>query len=398
MIERKPFSNTPAEELYGRIKRFQERLLASNIQAALVVQKADLYYFSGTTQDAHLLIPAEGEPLLMARKSFERAMEDSELKEIVPVKSFKDIAANVLGRFNGSGRIGMEFDVLPVNNYYRYKKILEPLEIVDVSGLIRETRMIKTPYEIERLKEAANYSMAMFAEVPKILKEGMTEIELAAELEYFLGKSGGNQFARIRAFNQEPAIHILSGWNAAYPSYFDGPTGGTGINISASQGAGHKKIARNEPVLIDYDPVLNGYMLDHTRIFSLGALSEKLNHAHQTALSIKRMFAKEARPGVDGKDLYSKALEMAQQAGLAAHFMGYKDQVSFIGHGVGLELDELPVIARNYPLILQPGMVIAVEPKFVFPGEGTVGIEDTFLVTESGVEQFTTMDDAIQVL
>ena len=151
-------------------------------------------------------------------------------------------------------------------------------------------------------------------------------------------------------------------------------------------------------MLIDYDPVLNGYMLDHTRIFSLGALSEKLNHAHQTALSIKRMFAKEARPGVDGKDLYSKALEMAQQAGLAAHFMGYKDQVSFIGHGVGLELDELPVIARNYPLILQPGMVIAVEPKFVFPGEGTVGIEDTFLVTESGVEQFTTMDDAIQVL
>ncbi|MDD4238418.1 MAG: Xaa-Pro peptidase family protein [Desulfotomaculaceae bacterium] len=397
MTEQNQTSCTPRGELYERIEKFQERLRTADIQAALIVQKADLFYFSGTCQDAHLFIPAQGEPLLMVRKSYERALEDSTLDKIIAVRSFKDIGSNIAGRSNGKGRLGMELDVLTVNLFSRYKKILEPLEIVDVSGIIREIRMIKTPSEIEYLKAAANLTAEMFSEIPNFIKEGMSEIELSGKIELFL-RVRGNQYPRIRGFNQELSIHILSGWNSAYPGYFDGPTGGTGLNPSSPLGSGYKKIGRNEPILIDYGPVINGYMVDHTRIFSIGPLSDKLTEAHNTSLEIKRMFVKEAKPGVDGKDLYNIALGMAEKSGFAKHFMGYGQSVNFIGHGVGIELDELPVIAKNYPIIMQPGMIIALEPKFIFPGEGTVGIEDTFMVTESGVEQFTRLDDSIQIL
>ncbi|TEB05997.1 putative peptidase [Pelotomaculum schinkii] len=396
MTEQKQTSCTPREELYERIGKFQERLRKAGIQAALVVQKADLFYFSGTCQDAHLLIPTQGEPLLMVRKSYERALEDSALEKIIAVRSFKDIGSNIAGMLTGNGKIGMELDVLPVNLFSRYKKMLEPLEIVDVSGVIREIRMIKTPYEIDCLRDAASLTAEMFAEIPNFIEEGMTEIELSGKIELFL-RVRGNQYPRIRAFNQELSIHILSGWNAAYPSYFDGPTGGSGVNSSSPIGSGYKKIGRNEPILIDYGPVLNGYMVDHTRIYSFGPLSDKLMEAHNTALEIKRRIAREAKPGLDGKDLYDIAIGMAEQSGFAQHFMGYG--VSFIGHGVGLELDELPVIARNYSIKMQPGMTIALEPKFIFPDEGTVGIEDTFLVTENGLEPFIpALDDAIQIL
>lgn len=396
MTEQNQTSCAPRVELYERIGKLQKRLRETGIEAALIVQKADLFYFSGTAQDAHLLVPAQGEPLLMARKSYERALEDSALEKIVAVRSFKDIGNNVAGMVPGNGRIGMELDVLPVNLFSRYKKILGELEIVDVSGIIREIRMIKTPYEIELLKTAAALTSEMFTEMPGFIKEGMTEIELSGRIELFL-RLRGNQYPRIRAFNQELSIHILSGWNSAYPSYFDGPTGGRGVSSSSPIGSGYKKIGRNEPILIDYGPVIDGYLVDHTRIYSFGSLSDKLMAAHNTALEIKRRIIKEAKPGVDGKDLYDIAVGMAEQSGFGKQFMGYG--VSFIGHGVGLELDELPVLAKNYSIKMQPGMIIALEPKFIFPDEGTVGIEDTFIVTENGLEPFLpNLDDAIQIL
>lgn len=398
MMEKNQTKYTPRGELYGRIERFQERLREADIQAALILQKADLFYFSGTCQDAHLLIPAHGEPLLMVRKSFERALEDSALDKIIAVRSLKDISSSIAGVIKGKGRIGLELDVLTANLFFRYKKLLEPLEIVDVSGTIREIRMIKTPYEIECLKESARLTTEIFREIPNLIKEGMTEIELAARIDLFMRVRGHHGTARSRAFNNDSPPHILSGWNSAYPSFFDGPTGGAGLGPSLPVGPSFKKIGRNEPILIDFTTVLNGYMVDNTRIFSIGPLSDKLVEAYNTSLEIKRRFVKEAKPGSDGKELYHIALSMAEKSGFAGHFMGYGNSVSFVGHGVGVELDELPVIAKNINIVLQPGMVFALEPKFIFPDEGTVGIEDTFVVTESGLEQFTTLDDSIRIL
>lgn len=398
MIDKHRDSYTPRGELYDRIAKLQEHLRAAGIQAALIVQKTDLFYFSGTCQDAHLLVPAQGEPLLMARKSFARTLEESSLENINAVQSFKDIGKSIHTVLRGNGRIGLELDVLPVMQYLKYKEMLEPLVIVDVSEIIREIRMVKSPYELEYLKIAARLTTEVFHEIPNMIHEGMTELALSCRIDQFLRERGNQSFFRVRAFNQEPAMHVLSGWNAAYPSFFDGATGGSGLNPCYPQGAGLKKIGRNEPILIDFATVLNGYMVDHTRIFSIGPLPGKLAEAHNAALEIKRRLIKEATPGSDGKNLYDIALGMAQNAGFGEHFMGCENSVNFVGHGVGLELDELPVIAKNRHVNLKQGMILALEPKFVFPGEGTVGVEDTYIVTENGLEQFTALDDAIQIL
>jgi Xaa-Pro aminopeptidase len=390
---------TPREELYGRIERFQKRLQSDDIAGALIVQNADLFYFSGTCQDAHLFIPTQGEPLLMVKKSYDRALRESALNNITSVRSMEDIRRGITGVLKNKGRVGLELDVLPATLFLRYKDMLDPVDVVDVSEAIRETRMIKTPYEIECLKKSACLSTEMFREVPNILKEGMTEVGLASRIEYFLREKGHQGALRVRAFNQEAFMgHLASGWSSAYPSFFNGPTGGTGVNPSFPQSAGFKRICRNEPVLVDYATVVNGYMVDHTRIFSIGPLSDKLVKAHNTSLVIKRRIIKETRPGTQGTDLFNIACDIAEISGFTEQFMGYGAGVSFIGHGIGLELDELPVIAKNYKIILQPGMVFALEPKFVFPGEGAVGVEDTFVLNEEGLEQLTGVDDEIQVL
>lgn len=387
---------TPKEELFKRVDLLQKRLRTAGIQAALIVQNADLLYFSGMCQDAHLFIPAQGEPLLMVRKSFERALEESALDSIIPIQSYKDISNTITSVLQNKGRIGLELDVLPANLFFRYKKMLAPLEIADVSGAIREIRMIKSPYEIECMKECIRVTEEMYHEIPNLIQEGMSEIELTSKLELLMRAKGNQGNPRMRAFNQEAPPHVLSGRNSAYPSFFDGPTGGAGLSPAFPQGPGFKTIGRNEPILVDFSAVINGYVVDHTRIFSIGPLSGKLVEAHSAALEIKRTFIKEMKPGANGKDFYDIACSIAEKAGFADNFMG--KGVHFVGHGLGLELDELPVIAKNHQVTLQAGMVLALEPKFVFPGEGTVGVEDTFILTDSGLMQLNSLDDSIKVL
>lgn len=388
---------TPREELYHRIKRFQELLLNNDVDGALIIQKADLFYFSGTCQNAHLFIPAQGEPVLMVRKSLKRAREESALDNINDLRGLDELFKTIAARLNGRGKVGLEMDVLPANLFLKYKKHLFPLEVVDISKFIRETRIIKSPYEIDRLKDSAKLNFEMFSGVSDILREGMTEVELAGKLESLYREKGHQGAIRMRGFNQEIFYgHLMSGWNLSHPSFFDGPTGGTGLNPSYPQSAGFKKIGGNEPIMVDYVGVYNGYMVDQARIFCIGELSGKLVGAYEAALKIKAQIVKNALPGANGKDLYEIAGNIAAESGYRQYFMGFEDRVSFIGHGVGIELDELPVIAKNFNIILQPGMVFALEPKFIFPDEGAVGIEDTFVVTESGLEQITYFDEAIQ--
>ncbi len=391
-------ASIPYDELSHRISRFQRQLQDHDIGGALIVQRADLFYFSGTGQNAHLFIPAQGEVTLLVKKNLERARRESSLPNITRMESFSQFAKFIDAAFKPGERIGLELDVLPANLYFRYQKILAGFDTVDISPLVRTMRAVKTHYEIDLIRGAATLSEAVFSFARETLREGISEVELAGFLEAFARARGHQGAVRMRGFNQEMFFgHIMAGGNAAVPSFFEGPTGGSGLNPSYPQGAGMNLIKRNQPILVDYVTVVNGYMVDQTRVFSLGNLHLELNKAFETALRIKQALIPMGKPGALGSNLYQAAVELAHEAGLAAHFMGYGEQIRFIGHGVGIELDEMPVIACNVDQLLEEGMVFALEPKFVFPGLGVVGIEDTFLVGPKRLESLTTFEDRPQL-
>jgi Xaa-Pro aminopeptidase len=389
----------PREETDSRIWRFQESLAKNGFDAALIVQHADLYYFSGTAQDAHLLVPSQGEPLLLVKKSLERAKQDCSLSRISPINGMSDLKETVNSHCGKLGRLGMELDVLPVNKYLRYRELFPESEITDVSPLIRRIRMVKSAHELELMGKAAVMNLALYEKVSEFLEEGISELEFAGRLEAYYRTLCHQGLVRLRSFNQEVFYgHVMSGANLAVPSSTVGPTGGPGANASLPQGAGTKIIERNEPVQVDYVGVYRGYQVDQARTFYLGRPPDRLAKVHEIALEIQQAVAEKGVPGARAEDLYELALRMADKAGLSEGFMGHAAPVSFVGHGVGIELDEFPVLGRRSPHILEEGMTIAVEPKFIFPGEGLAGIENTFAVTNNGMEKITLFDDAIQIV
>jgi len=394
-------SATPASELQNRIVQLQDRLLQNEVQAALIVQKTDLYYFSGTSQQGWLYVPDTGEPILMVFKEFERAQQESQLANVVSLASPKKIPDQLrqLG-LPLPAVLGMELDVLPVNLFFMYQKIFSGAKIVDVSTEIRLVRAVKSAYEIDLIRKACALSDQVASRVPELLVPGKTEVQLAGEIEAYARSLGHQGIVRMRLWGSELFYgHLMSGSSAAVPSYLASPTGGQGVSGLIGQGAGYKKIGRNEPILVDYVFALNGYISDHTRIFSLGPLADELIEAHEAMLAIQDEVKKLAVPGVLTGDLYEQMVALAEQKGFGENFMGVGDRrIRFTGHGVGLELDEFPFIAKGQTLPLAAGMIIALEPKAIFPGKGVVGIENTHLVTGQGLESLTTLAEHIRII
>lgn len=386
---------TPQSELEQRVAKLQKSLKQHDIDGAVIVQNADLFYFAGTIQRSHLFIPSEGKPVLMVKKNLERAQEESAMEHITGLDSLKDFHSVL--RTYGYGpfkTLGFELDVLPANHYRRYQQLVAPAAIVDISQLIRSVRMVKSPYEVEILKDVAQLHHEVFSLIKDNLREGISELELTGIVAAFSRQKGHSGLMRVRGLNQDLFfVHLLSG-NNTKPSYFDGSVGGMGVGPAFAQGSSDKLIGRNEPVLVDYSFVLDGYMLDQTRIFCAGKLPDHLTAAHATAVNILSEIRRIAKPGLPCAKLYDLAVRLAGESGYGRHFLGYPEPVAFVGHGIGIELDELPVLARGFEQPLEEGMVIAIEPKFVFP-EGAVGLENTFLVTKDGLENLTVFDEDI---
>jgi len=384
---------TPTTELNNRIEKLQKEMAVHSLDAILILQNADLFYFTGAIQQGALYIPREGEPLYLVRKDYARARMESGLKELVPFKSPRDIPG-VLADFNYPmpKSVGMELDVVPVTVMRRFSSSFGECSISDATPLIRNVRAVKSDYEINIMKDAALIVDKVCQRAAEIIREGMTDLELAAELEFVARKAGHQGLVRMRGFNNELFYaHVFSGTDSAVPTYSDTPLGGMGLNPSFPQGASYKKIRRNEPITVDFSGIFDGYIVDQTRMFSIGELPEKLVKAYADMMAIQEHAKRTAKPGVSWGGLYDECLQMAYDLGYRDHFMGPKgSQVSFIGHGTGVELDEYPFIARGFnDYQLQENMTFAFEPKAVFPGLGAVGIENTFWVGKDGLKHLT---------
>ncbi len=383
-------------EAMQRVTTMQAQLQARGVDGALFIFPIDVYYFSGTRQNSTLWVPATGEPILMVRKSLARAQVESVLTDIRSFPSSREFPALFGEQVQ---KIGFTFDVAPVQQLNYYSKLLPGREFVDISAINREVRSIKSAYEIEQLRVSGRSLCSVFKQVPQFLKAGMRELDLAAEFEHRLRTAGNEGYIRMRAFNQELFMGLALSAGAASYGFFDGAVTGRGLSNASPQGASTQVIGHNEPVFLDYTGVFNGYITDMTRMFVIGTLDPELQHAFDLSLQIQLHLQKALKPGAICEELFQQAVEIADKGGLGANFMGMPgEQARFVGHGVGLELDEFPVLAQGFKMPLHSGQTIAIEPKFVFPGKGVIGIENTFAVSNCGGEKITDIDDEIVFL
>lgn len=393
---------TPAIELEHRCKRLQELMSQNDLDAVIITQNADLFYFTGTVQSGCLYLPRQGQPVYLVRRDVARARMESGLKEVLAFGSPKDIPGIVAGfGYPEAKRIGMEFDVLPVGMFERYRKIWPAAEFSDATPLIRLVRMIKSHYEIHLMQDAADQVDKVYQRAKEVIRAGMTDLELAAELEYVARKHGHLGLIRMRVYNGEMLFgHTFSGSDSAVPAYTDTPFGGMGPSPSFGQGASYKPIGRNEPIIIDFAGSIDGYLVDQTRVFAIGGLSDRLCKGFDDMLKVQELMKQIACDGISWGEIYDRCHGLACEMGYADSFMGAKGaQVSFIGHGLGVEIDEYPFIAKGFKdQTLETGMAWAFEPKVVFPGEGAVGIENTFYLSNEGLKQLTHSDDALVIL
>ncbi len=392
----------PPPEAESRLVRLQTWMRESAVDLVCIMQNADLAYFAGTVQLGVFCAPQEGMPLYLVQKSLSRAQLESPWKRLMGISSLKKVPAILATEgMQPVRRIGLEMDVLPANNYFRMQSLFPEAELVDASSAIRRVRMIKSPYEVAQMREAAAAVREAFSNIPDWMRRpGATELEISARLEGRLRELGHQGLTRMRGFNNEMTYGtVASGPSAAAPTCFPGPDGFEGLYPSIPNGSGPRVLNPGDPVMIDIAGGYNGYIIDVTRIFAMGELSDDMVNAYSFSVGLLREIEAHLRPGMVCSQIWEYASTRVQSSPFAEFFMGAGDsKVRFVGHGVGLELDELPVLAAGFDFPLASGMTIAIEPKLIFPGRGGVGIENTYLITDAGFENLTPLPEELYVV
>ena len=332
-------------------------------------------------------MPAEGEPLLCIKKYMPRAQKESPLQNIVEIGSINDVPGLLSDSFGKRPRtLGFELDVLPVRDFNFFRGRLGVKDYMDGSPLIQKVRMIKSPWEIEQMDSTAQLSQKTFEYIRTTIRPGFTEMEFAGMFETFARKLGHGAKMRVRDYQTEGyPWHILSGKSGGMVGLLDSPASGEGTSVAFPCGAGNKPLAAQEPIMIDFTSVLNGYHLDETRMFAIDAMPDRAMRASQATIHLHNAVLERVKPGITVGELFEISASEAKSLGYEEQYLGppgYK--VTFIGHGLGLELIEPPVIAKGKEDPLLPGMTFALEPKMVFQKEFAAGIESVLLVTASG--------------
>jgi len=377
----------PASEIESRITKIQKRLREKKIDGLLIVQRVDLLYFSGTAQNGFLYIPSEGNPLLLIRRYIPRARQESSIGNIVEIKSPKQVPGQIV-EFYGQlpETLSFELDVVPVKEFEFYRGLFAKQNCVDGSPLILEARMIKSPWEIEQMEKTAQLSSQTFEYIRNNIQPGYTEMEFGGMYEAYARKIGHGGKLRVRNYQTEGyPWHILSGVSGGIVGLLESPASGQGTSAAFPVGGGNKKLAPDEPIMIDIASVFNGFHMDETRMFAIGSMPKEALDASLATIEIHNTVLDRVRPGIPIKDLFDTALAKAEKLGYAEPYLGppgYK--VQFIGHGIGLELIEQPILSSKDVSPLQPGMTFALEPKMVFKNRFSAGVESVFTVTETG--------------
>lgn len=379
-------------ELKLRRDKIRSLMALQGIDAALITCNANLIYTYGCVVSGYLYLPLHSPALLFFKRpnniKGEHSFPIRKPEQIVDILKEQGLPT--------PAKLMLEGDELPFTEYVRLSGLFPDAEIVNGTPIIRQARSIKTDVEIEMFRRAGIAHAKAYEQIPTVYRPGMTDIEFSIEIERLMRLQGNLGIFRVFGRSMEIFMgSVLSGDNAAYPSPYDFALGGQGLDPALPGGANGTPLKEGQAVMVDLGGNFNGYMGDMSRVFSIGKLPEEAYAAHQTCLEIQDKVSSIACPGAVCEDLYQAAVDIADKAGFADRFMGIGQQAKFIGHGIGLEINEAPVIAPRIKQELEPGMVFALEPKIVIPQVGAVGIENSWVITNEGAEKLTICEEQI---
>jgi Xaa-Pro dipeptidase len=381
-----------ATEFDERLGRLQQLLAEKQVDLAILNQSPDLYYFSGSVQPLYLLVPAAGRPVVLARKAIARIHEEVVGFPCEYFQNTRDMARIIAAYgWDKAQRVGFSLENTAYGTVNRWLQLFAGSSPLDLSQELHFLRMVKSRTEQALIVAAGKIIAGIPGVVREAFRPGLSELELSAAVENYLRLQGHGGIVRNRREAVELCGGVCSaGTNALAGGKFDAICVGTGLAAANPFGASNRSISRNQPVIMDYAINYRGYHVDQTRMFCWGNPDIQVVRAFQAMLEVERVLMEELRPGKTWSELYARGLQIAADYHYEAEFMGVgPEQVRFVGHGVGLELDEPPYLAPKMDFPITAGMTIALEPKVALPGIGVIGNEDTVLVREDGCECLT---------
>lgn len=383
------FTHTTPElmdDLMFRWKRLQEHLQKTGAEALVISSNVNLYYVAGRIFMGHAVIPAHGDPLFCVRRPI--GLKGERVCEMRKMEQIPELLADA--GLPMPARVLIENDDLSYNEWSRLAAVFPGAVMGNGSAVLRQCRMIKSPHEVRVMKKTGRRHADVISRFASVYEPGMTDHAWAVEMYHVMLKAGNLGQFRVAGSSMEAFMgSILAGDNGGAVSPYDFALGGAGLSPSLPVGQCGLKLETGMAVLVDIAANFYGYLTDCSRVYGIGKLAQKAYDAHQVSLDICSAIRETGRPGVLAEDLYTLALQMAEKAGLADCFMGARQKAKFVGHGTGIVINELPILGARSKDILAEGMMIALEPKFVIPGSGAVGVEDTYLVTSNGLENIT---------
>lgn len=388
-VQEKQIVLWPHDEFELRLSKIRSEMEATSTEALLLTDNANIYYLTGRVFAGYAYIPLKGMPIFFVKRPVELEGDG-----IVYIRKPEEITASI--GMSAPSNIALELDVLPYSMASRLIPVFPGAEIRNASPLMRIVRAVKTPLAMDMLRQSGAKHTRVYRRIPGLFQEGMSDYDLQVSIEHLSRLQGCLGQFRISGDTMELYMgNVLAGRNADAPSPYDFAMGGAGMDPSLPVGANGTLITPGTTVMVDINGNYNGYMTDMTRVFALGDLEPLAERAHQCSIDIHHALCDMMRPGTPAKALWEKAEQIVTEADLKPYYMGHRQHAGFIGHGVGIEINELPVIAPRSRDIIQEGNVIALEPKFVIPHVGAVGIENTYIVHSDRVECITLAPEEI---
>ena len=338
----------------------RQKLAEQDLDAILITQPENRRYLSGFTGSAGVLLISQEQAVLATDfryyEQVEKQAPDFQLAEVKD--EFKTVLPELVQQL-GAKRVGFESAHLTVDQHREWQEVVEGFELATTKELVTRMRAVKDEDELSRIKKAIALADQAIARIVGFIEPGMTEKEVAWELEVFMRTRGAEKLA----FD----IIVGSGPNGAMP------------HATVSERA----IRAGEPIVIDMGAMVDSYNSDLTRTICAGRPNDKFKEIHAIVLEAQLTAEQSIRPGMQGKQADAIARKVIEEAGYGENY-GHG-----LGHGVGLAVHEKPVAGRLSEDVLEPGMVFTVEPGIYLPGWGGVRIEDIVVMREDGVEVLT---------